>query len=64
MILLFPLHSSSYSNVNTVFRLDGGYKWFDGTFSDGDFKVIIAKKTTERATTSEEAEEKKDEDQK
>ena len=60
MILLFPLHSSSYSNVNIVFRLDGSYKWFDGTFSDGDFKVI--KKTTERDTTSEKAEEKKDED--
>ena len=62
MILLFPLHSSSYSNVNIVFRLDGGYKiWFDGTFSDGDFKVI--KKgdgATERASTSEK--EKKDED--
>ena len=60
--MLFPLHSSSYSNVNIVFRLDGGYKWFDGTFSDGDFKVITANKTTERATTSEKAEEKKDED--
>ena len=56
MILLFPLHSSSCSNVNIVSRLDGGYKWFDGTFSDGDFKVITAKKTTEKA------EEKKDED--
>ena len=60
--MLFPLHSSNYSNVNIVFRLDGGYKWFDGTFSDGEFIVITAKKTTERATTSEKAEEKKDED--
>ena len=40
MILLFPLHSSSYSNDHIVFRLDGGYKWFDGTFSVG-FSVYV-----------------------